>query len=262
VHSSTPKAGLLAAVAGRWLGVPIRMHTFTGQPWIELRGLRRRIPRAGDRVIGRACTHCYADSASQRDFLIRERLVPADKIAVLGAGSISGVDLERFSLAIWGGSVAAATRRELEIPERAPIVIFVGRVTKDKGIAELIEAFEILAATDADVHLVLVGPFEPERDRLASGHDRSIDAPCAGPAGGIQPDAGEIPRGCGHLLPAELSRRVRQCGGGGGGDAAARRGDPRHGPHRRGRGRQHGLVVPAKDPQALAAALRRLDQGP
>jgi len=166
VHSSTPKAGLLAAVAGRISGTAIRIHTFTGQPWIELSGLRRRIPRECDRLIGRLSTQCFADSRSQAEFLISEGLVRREKIDVIGAGSISGVDLSRFSRARWGGATAAATRRALEIPDDALVVMFVGRLTRDKGISELVAAFEQLSRTHPRIHLVLVGPFEPDRDPL------------------------------------------------------------------------------------------------
>ena len=166
IHSSTPKAGLLTALAGRLARVPVRLHTFTGQPWVELTGVSRQIPRECDRITATLATQCYADSPSQRGFLIKEKLVASDKIAVVGAGSISGVNLTRFSLATWGGPVAVATRRELGVPEGGLIILFVGRVTKDKGITELVKAFETVASGNADVHLVLVGPFEPKLDPL------------------------------------------------------------------------------------------------
>lgn len=168
VHSSTPKAGLLAALAGKLARVPIRLHTFTGQPWVELAGLKRRIPRECDRITAKFATQCYADSTSQRDFLIHEGLVAPRKIAVLGAGSISGVDLKRFSIEMWGGSAAVQTRHKLGIPITGLVIVFVGRVTKDKGIRELLSAFETVTERNSEVHLVLVGPREPERDALPS----------------------------------------------------------------------------------------------
>src|SRR5580692_5327154 len=72
VHSSSPKAGLLTALAGSFVRVPVRLHTFTGQPWVELAGIRRAIPRECDRITARWMTHTNADSPSQRDFLISE----------------------------------------------------------------------------------------------------------------------------------------------------------------------------------------------
>ena len=92
VHSGTPKAGLLSALAGLLAGVPIRLHTFTGQPWTTLSGPVRWLARMSDWLVTHLNTQCYADSASQREFLIAEGLCRAHDVKVLGAGSIAGVD--------------------------------------------------------------------------------------------------------------------------------------------------------------------------
>lgn len=166
VHSSTPKAGLLTALAGILARTPVRIHTFTGQVWVEMKGISRRILRLCDWIIGHLNTQCYADSKSQRDFLIEERLIKASKISVPGAGSVSGVDLKRFSPNVFGKGHAAAIRRELGISEWSFVILFVGRLTKDKGIKELISVFLTLQRELKKVDLILVGPFEPERDPL------------------------------------------------------------------------------------------------
>jgi glycosyltransferase involved in cell wall biosynthesis len=165
VHSSTPKAGLLAALAGILTRVPVRIHTFTGQPWVERSGIVRLAARESDRLIARLDTHTYADSASQRNYLISEGLVKEKQISVLGAGSISGVDLQRFDLVSKPGK-RETIRKRLGIPEASLVIVFVGRVTKDKGIVELIASMRDLWKQRSDLHLLLVGQFEPERDPL------------------------------------------------------------------------------------------------
>jgi glycosyltransferase involved in cell wall biosynthesis len=175
VHSSTPKAGLLTALAGFLARVPVRIHTFTGQPWMNMRGILRRLIRAFDFVIGRLDTHLYADSHSQRDFLIAEGLITADKIRVLGDGSISGVDLQRYDQSHLTGA-RNERRAQLEIPATATVIVFVGRVNRDKGIVELVDAFQILRAQHADLHLILVGPLEPEHDPLPARTLEQISA--------------------------------------------------------------------------------------
>src|SRR5919204_122171 len=97
VHSVEPKAGLLAMVSAWSCGVPVRMHTYTGQVWVELGGWWRASARAGDRLIGRLGTQLLADRRSGAEFLIAEGIVPRHKISVLGEGSIAGIDLRRFS---------------------------------------------------------------------------------------------------------------------------------------------------------------------
>ena len=59
VHSTTPKAGLLSAIAAKIAGIPISLHTFTGQPWVTMTGLLRLISRSSDILIGKLNTHCY-----------------------------------------------------------------------------------------------------------------------------------------------------------------------------------------------------------
>lgn len=166
VHSSTAKAGLLTAVAARLARVPLRIHTYTGQRWVELCGVRRWVVRLCDRIIAVLNTHCYADSRSQMVFLIGEGLIKPSKISVPASGSISGVDLNRFNPDKWKSSDALAVRQELGIDEDAIMILFVGRVNRDKGIIELIHAFKSLDVAGKKTELVLVGSFEPKLDPL------------------------------------------------------------------------------------------------
>ena len=165
VHSSTPKAGLLLALAGVAARTPIRLHTYTGQPWVELRGPMRWAAMNADRAVGRLDSHLYADSESQRRFLVSHHIVPAARIRVLGAGSISGVDIRRFDPDTRRHD-GQRTRDELGIGHDAVVIAFVGRVTRDKGIREIVAAFTQLAGERTDLHLLLVGPQEPDRDPL------------------------------------------------------------------------------------------------
>lgn len=167
VHSTTPKAGLLTALAAFVARVPIRFHTFTGQPWVTLKGPLRWASRMADRLIGLLDTKCYADSGSQALFLIAEGIIPPRKMAVIGHGSLAGVDLGRFNPDRWSTSAKEEQRKELSISLSAILLIFVGRITPDKGISELLEAFSGLLEMNYDVDLLLVGP--QDRDRGGTG---------------------------------------------------------------------------------------------
>jgi glycosyltransferase involved in cell wall biosynthesis len=166
VHSTTPKAGLLAAIAGWFVGVPIRLHTFTGQTWVTLRGPMYHIARWADRMIGALSTRCYADSVSQRDFLIDHRIVSRKKIDVLGHGSLAGIDVQRFDSNRFAAEDRLATRASLGISWHAPVVLFVGRICEDKGVTELLAAHQRLRADGLPVELVLVGPFDDRQATL------------------------------------------------------------------------------------------------
>lgn len=161
-HSTTPKAGLLTALAAYIAGVPVRLHTFTGQPWITMRGAKRWIARASDKLIGRLNTRCYTDSVSQRQFLISQGIMDESKLFVIGAGSLAGVDLQRFDHKRFSISQCETMRQSLGIAKNVPVLLFVGRITVDKGVRELLKAYAIIKASFCNAHLVFVGRFDTE----------------------------------------------------------------------------------------------------
>lgn len=161
VHSLTPKTGLLAMLAGVAAGAPNRIHTFTGQVWVNKKGLSRFVLKMFDKVIAMCATRLLADSFSQREFLIDQHIVDAAKIQVLGHGSVCGVDVERFKPDAPGRS---ATRKELGIPDDAIVYLFLGRLNRDKGVQDLGRAFVALAQSMPNVHLIVVGPDEGGMD--------------------------------------------------------------------------------------------------
>lgn len=162
VHSTTPKAGLLTALAAFLAKVPVRLHTYTGQPWVNMYGIKRWIARTSEKIIGKLNTRCYADSESQRKFLIEQRIVDQERLNVIGEGSLAGVDLGRFDRSHFSADECEAIRKSLGIPESVPVLLFIGRITIDKGIRELIQAFEEIKNTGSDAHLILVGQFDEE----------------------------------------------------------------------------------------------------
>jgi len=147
-------------VAARIAGVPVRIHTYTGQVWMTRAGLMRSLLATADRAIARSATHLLADSPSQRRLLLESGIVrdPA-KCRVLGSGSLSGVDPERFRA---DATVRAAVRSELGIPAQAPVFLFLGRLTRDKGLLDLARAFASLSADWPEAVLLLVGPDEDQ----------------------------------------------------------------------------------------------------
>lgn len=174
VHSTTPKAGLLSAIAGYFAKIPVRLHTFTGQPWVTTTGIKRSVLMFCDKIIARLNTHCYADSPSQRDFLISSGIVNADKISVIGAGSLAGIDLERFDPCRYSVDELRALRDDLNIPDAGKILLFVGRITPDKGIGELLSAFSDIVKDNRNVFLVLVGPFESVGENVVNQIDEAL----------------------------------------------------------------------------------------
>jgi len=165
VHSTTPKAGLLCAIAGKLAGMPVRLHTFTGQAWLTRQGLMRSIMRISDRLIVNLSTHCYADSPSQRQFLIDEGIATSHRISVNGKGSLAGVDLQRFSADLQTDEDKSNARAQAGITKDAFVLTYIGRITRDKGLFELLAAVEKLLSQCPDVVLLLLGPIDDEAGR-------------------------------------------------------------------------------------------------
>jgi glycosyltransferase involved in cell wall biosynthesis len=157
IHSVTPKAGLLTALAGAAARIPVRIHTFTGQVWVTRSGLARRALKTADQAVGCLTTHVLVDSPSQREFLVREGVVSEKKSRVLANGSICGVDTFRFRP---DPESRNRIRRREGIPEDGVVFLFVGRLKADKGVLDLAQAFSRVGKDCAEAWLLIVGPDE------------------------------------------------------------------------------------------------------
>lgn len=157
IFSVTPKAGLLSMMAGAITRIPVRIHIFTGQVWATKRGPMRFLLKSIDSLTAILATDILVDSESQRQFLISEGVVSAQKSQVLASGSISGVDLQRFrpNQAAW-----LEIRRELGVAPGQVLLVFIGRLNRDKGVLDLAAAFSRLAAQHPSACLLFVGPDE------------------------------------------------------------------------------------------------------
>jgi len=157
VHTLTPKAGLLGMLSAYLCGIPIRFHTFTGQVWVNEQGFKRRFYKYIDRLIVFLATNVFCDSSSQAIFLEGEGVVGPNLVAVVGGSSISGVDLSRFN----PGAVRRLGDLFLQLKSEGQFIfLFVGRIAKDKGIFDLIEAFMEVSQENPQARLWIVGPDE------------------------------------------------------------------------------------------------------
>jgi glycosyltransferase involved in cell wall biosynthesis len=167
---STPKAGLLGTFAAMLLGVPLRIYLLRGLKLETSTGLKRRILLQAERLTA-ACAHVViCNSDSLRSEALALGVAPAAKLQVLGDGSSNGVDTHRFSPG------PSDVRDRLRLAAGVPVVGFVGRLTRDKGVPELIEAFDMLLKTEPEVHLLLVGWFDTSEDALGDDLRSDIDS--------------------------------------------------------------------------------------
>jgi lipopolysaccharide/colanic/teichoic acid biosynthesis glycosyltransferase len=158
----TPKAGLLGGLAA-WLNrVPCRVYTLRGLRFETTKGLKRFLLISAEKLACRFAHRVICVSYSLREKAIDAGLTSREKTVVFGSGSSNGVDVQRFSSTPDMMRRAADLRCELGIPAAAPVLGYVGRLTRDKGIPELTEAFLVLGNQFPDLRLLLVGRFEDE----------------------------------------------------------------------------------------------------
>ncbi|MGB4785566.1 MAG: glycosyltransferase family 4 protein [Candidatus Acidiferrum sp.] len=171
----TPKAGLLGGFSA-WLNrVPCRFYTLHGLRFETTKGLRRRLLIYAERLACRFAHRVICVSQSVRERAIASGLTNRERTLLFGSGSCNGVDASHFAATPETLTRAAELRRQLGIPTQAPVVLFVGRLTCDKGIPELMEAFSQLIDRFPELRLLLVGCFE-DGDPLPVNTRKSLEA--------------------------------------------------------------------------------------
>lgn len=163
VHSMTPKAGLLCMVAGKLTGVPVRIHTFTGLVWPTSTGLKRKILMLTDKLTCACATNIIPEGEGVKNDLIAGRITKKP-LKVLGYGNVMGVDMAHFSRR----PEVLKLAQELNLRDESKFTfLFVGRVVRDKGINELVSAFDRLHKENESIRMILVGPYEDGLDPIA-----------------------------------------------------------------------------------------------
>ncbi|MBP5456252.1 MAG: glycosyltransferase family 4 protein [Paludibacteraceae bacterium] len=161
VHSMTPKAGTLCMLAAWITRVPRRVHTFTGLVWPTSTGLSRKILMFSDWLTCMCATHVIPEG---RGVLNDLRLhITRKPMRVLGYGNVRGVDLDHWQISNAPKDKVASIRNEALFT-----FVFVGRIVKDKGINELVVAFEKTHEVYPQTRLFLVGTFESDIDPISS----------------------------------------------------------------------------------------------
>jgi glycosyltransferase involved in cell wall biosynthesis len=157
-----PKAGLLGqitlALASR---KSRRIHVFTGQVWANYTGFRRFFFKVTDSLVARLASECLVDSKSQLEYLQSELFCSPRNVQVIHNGSIKGVDLQRFRYSPFARN---DIRAKIGIPHGSKVLIFVGRISRDKGVDLLVEIFDDLSSAHPDLWLLLVGAIEDWSD--------------------------------------------------------------------------------------------------
>lgn len=160
VHGNTPKASLLSMVAAWIARRPVRIYMCHGLRYQGTQGKLRKLLMMMEKISCSCATHIISVSKGVADIMVADGLCKKEKMQVVGYGSAGGVDMDRYNPDV----VESTVRKDLGIPEDAFVFAFVGRIVKDKGINELVNAFERISKDYDNVHLLLVGPVEEKQN--------------------------------------------------------------------------------------------------
>lgn len=166
VHTHTPKAGVVGMIASFLARVPIRLHTVAGLPLLETKGIKRVVLNFVEKLTYTCSTNVYPNSYGLKNIILENKFIKKNKLTIIANGSSNGIDTSYFNPELFSEDVIQTLRLSLKIRNDDFVFIFVGRIVADKGINELIEAFEKLTKDNDKLKLLLVGQFEDDLDPL------------------------------------------------------------------------------------------------
>lgn len=140
IQYSTPNASLYAAVSSFLAGCEKRNYHLMGFRYLGSRGIVKGILKAIEKITCLLSTSIECVSKTNLEFGINQKLFPRHKVTVVWNGSTGGVDLKRFDITQrekWRNDL----RDKLGYNGSDVVFGFVGRITADKGINELLESF-------------------------------------------------------------------------------------------------------------------------
>ncbi|MCF6182096.1 glycosyltransferase family 4 protein [Lutibacter sp.] len=156
VHGNTPKGGLISMFAAWFNRVPTRIYYIHGLRYQETNGVKRKLLVNMERLSCFFSTHVYAVSFGVKKML-KEDKITKKKVCIIGNGSVNGIDTSFFSIE---NNNVFDIRNSLGLTTKNFVFGFVGRLVKDKGINELVEAFSQINRLKPESRLLLVGNFE------------------------------------------------------------------------------------------------------
>lgn len=166
VHSHTPKAGFVGMTASFFAGVPIRMHTVAGLPLMERKFIKKKLLIFIEKLTYLFATNVYSNSKKLMEFILSKKFCSKRKIKTLANGSSNGIDTKYFS-----DNISLISKNKLldtlKILKNDFVFCYVGRVVKDKGINELVSAFNELNLKNKNCKLIIVGKIENETNPVS-----------------------------------------------------------------------------------------------
>lgn len=156
VEYATENVSMPAAISAWMAGVPVRIYDHWGARYAGFSGFSRFASQMIERISALFSTDVRQVSNRNMEMCVADHIYPEKKVKVLGKGGTIGVNLSVFDV-MKKPQYRAEIRQQMGIPENAPVFGFVGRIQKDKGVNELLEAFREIWKDCPNSYLLLVG---------------------------------------------------------------------------------------------------------
>lgn len=168
MHAHTPVAAMVARPAARRAGVPVVLYTAHGFYFHE--AMRPAVRAAHiwlEKKAQKYADFLFTQSAEDLETAVLEGIAPENRSLAIG----NGVDVEKFHREKFGAEELRRTRAELGLTlEDGPVIVMIGRLVREKGYFELLEALALLRPRFPRLRALLIG------DALKSDHDDSARA--------------------------------------------------------------------------------------
>lgn len=172
VHGNTPKGSLLSMIAAWVTRVPVRIYMCHGLRYQGCGGFKRKLLMFMERISCRCATEVMCVSNGIKEVLIEDKITNKEPV-VIWNGSVRGIDTIKFNPDNFKDN--SNLEQQYNLNENDFILTFVGRIVKDKGINELVEAVNILHSKYANVKLLLIGRFENTGNPVSDITKKIID---------------------------------------------------------------------------------------
>jgi len=172
VMTYNPKAGFVFALAKTFYRRELFVHNFTGLIFPYAGGLKRLILASFDKFVLYTADVCVAESDGVA-VQLRSLNVSSANIVKIGDGNVAGVDFSRFHFP--DSELRKQARDSLGLVSEEIMCIFVGRITPDKGVLELIDAFSQVKLDRPELRLLLAGDADDNLEYYAAFENAITD---------------------------------------------------------------------------------------
>ena len=178
VFGHTPVGALCAMIAARLCGVKNRVYYRHGLIYTTMKGLKHTIFKTEEKFVASLATSVINVSHSLSKLAVADGLNEAEKQYVIGHGTCGGIDAQNiFNPSLVDADKLLIIKKKLGLNDADIVFGFCGRICNDKGIPELVDAFELFQKLHSNIKakLLFIGRFDT-RDGISEEKKQQIES--------------------------------------------------------------------------------------